>query len=115
MQYETIASAIISCCFHLSMDPHIQDELRKEIRDKITFPTATMSWKVLEEMPYLNGVCQETLRLYPPIPFTGREAVRETTVAGMKIPKPCSYALKLLTGVLKSGARQRTNFFPSDG
>ncbi|GLB23603.1 hypothetical protein AtubIFM61612_004198 [Aspergillus tubingensis] len=46
-----------------------------------------MSWKVLEEMPYLNGVCQETLRLYPPIPFTGREAVRETTVAGMKIPK----------------------------
>jgi cytochrome P450 len=38
-------------------------------------------------MPYLNGVCQEVLRLYPTVPATIREAVRDTTVAGTKVPK----------------------------
>lgn len=38
-------------------------------------------------MPYLNGVCQEVLRLYPTVPATIRQAMRDTTVAGVKIPK----------------------------
>lgn len=44
-------------------------------------------------MPYLNGVCQEVLRLYPTVPMTGREAIRETTIAGKKIPKGTTVAL----------------------
>jgi cytochrome P450 len=37
-------------------------------------------------MPYLNGVCNEVLRLYPTIPITARVAIRDTTVAGHFIP-----------------------------
>lgn len=49
-------------------------------------------------MPYLNGVCEETQRLFPTVPATIREAVRETTVAGVTIPKDtliliCPYAV----------------------
>lgn len=44
-------------------------------------------------MPYLNGVCQEALRLYPTVPMTGREAIRDTTIAGIKIPKDTTIAL----------------------
>lgn len=44
-------------------------------------------------MPYLNGVCQEVLRLYPTVPTTGREAVRNTTIAGVTIPKGTTVAL----------------------
>lgn len=46
----------------------------------------------------LNGVCQEVLRLYPTVPATIREAVRDTTVAGTRVPKGtrillCPYAI----------------------
>jgi cytochrome P450 len=37
-------------------------------------------------MPYLNGVCNEVLRLFPTIPVTARMAVRDTTVAGIVVP-----------------------------
>lgn len=38
-------------------------------------------------MPYLNGVCEETQRLFPTVPTTVRESIRQTTVAGWTIPK----------------------------
>ena len=44
-------------------------------------------------MPYLNGVCQEVLRLYPTVPMTGREAIRQTTIAGQIVPKGTTIAL----------------------
>lgn len=49
-------------------------------------------------MPLLNGVCQEVLRLYPTVPATVREAVRDTVVAGTLIPRGtritlCPYAI----------------------
>jgi cytochrome P450 len=37
-------------------------------------------------MPYLNGICNEVLRLFPTIPVTARMAIRDTTVAGVFIP-----------------------------
>lgn len=38
-------------------------------------------------MPYLNGVCNEVLRLFPTIPLTSRVSIRDTTVGGHPIPK----------------------------
>jgi cytochrome P450 len=48
-----------------------------------TFDVASL----LESMPYLNGVCNEVLRLFPTIPVTARVSIRNTTVAGHFIPK----------------------------
>lgn len=47
----------------------------------------------MESMPYLHGVCEETLRLYPTVPATVREAIRETTVAGHRIPAGTRFVL----------------------
>jgi cytochrome P450 len=49
-------------------------------------------------MPLLNGVCQEVLRLYPTVPVTIRESIRDSIVAGKRIPKGtrivlCPYAI----------------------
>lgn len=71
----------------------MQEKLRQEIRSTIPSPQASVSWQDLESMPYLNGVCQEVLRLYPTVPMTGREAIRDTTIAGIKIPKGTTIAL----------------------
>lgn len=38
-------------------------------------------------MPYLNAVCNETTRLYPTVPVTLRDAVRDTDICGQRVPK----------------------------
>ena len=37
-------------------------------------------------MPYLNGVCNEVLRLFPTIPVSARVAIRDSTIADQFIP-----------------------------
>jgi cytochrome P450 len=66
--------------------------LRAEIQKHIPDPRALSDHKMdvgalLESLPYLNGVCNEVLRLFPTIPVTSRMAVRDTTVAGHHLPK----------------------------
>ncbi|THC95055.1 hypothetical protein EYZ11_005450 [Aspergillus tanneri] len=91
--HETTAGALTWCCYHLSLNPDIQEKLRQEIRATIPSLSSPVTWQDLEGMPYLNGVCQEVLRLYPTVPMTGREAVRQTSIAGKVIPKGTTIAL----------------------
>ena len=42
---------------------------------------------LLESMPYLNGVCNEVLRLYPAVQVLARVALRDTTIANHFVPK----------------------------
>lgn len=42
---------------------------------------------MLEQLPYLNGIMHESLRLYPTVPITIREALRDTQVGDQFIPK----------------------------
>ena len=39
-----------------------------------------------ENLPLLNAVCNETLRLYPPVPMVIRKAVKKTNVGGHSVP-----------------------------
>lgn len=58
-------------------------------------PTANspITHDLLENMPYLNGVCEETVRLYPTVPVTVRESVKDTTIAGHRILKDTQFVL----------------------
>jgi cytochrome P450 len=90
--HETTSSALTWASYLLSKHPDIQDRLRTEIQQYIPDPGFLQSSNfdvasLLESMPYLNGVCNEVLRLYPTIPVTARLSVRDTTVAGAFIPK----------------------------
>lgn len=96
--HETTASALTWACYLLSLHQDVQRRLREEIRARIPSASSPITWNVLESLPLLNGVCQEVLRLYPTVPTTIREAVRDTTVAGTRIPKGthillCPYAI----------------------
>lgn len=42
---------------------------------------------MLKQLPYLNGVMQETLRLFPTVPLTMREALRDTQIGDQFVPK----------------------------
>ena len=46
-----------------------------------------MTSETIEKMPYLNNVCREVLRLFPPAAATMRVAVKDTTICGQYIPE----------------------------
>lgn len=90
--HETTSSALTWASHLLSKHPDIQDRLRSEIQQYIPNPQILSDPNfdvagLLEGMPYLNGVCNEVLRLYPTIPVTARLSIRDTTIAGVFIPK----------------------------
>ncbi|PLB48551.1 putative cytochrome P450 monooxygenase [Aspergillus steynii IBT 23096] len=96
--HETTASAFTWACYLLTLHPEIQDRLREEIRQRIRSGSHPITWSDLESMPLLNGVCQEVLRLYPTVPVTLRESIRDSTLAGKHVPKGtriilCPYAI----------------------
>ncbi|KAL4867836.1 hypothetical protein BDV12DRAFT_110981 [Aspergillus spectabilis] len=96
--HETTASALTWTCYLLTLHPEIQERLRAEVRAAIPSSTHPISHSDLENLPLLNGVCQEVLRLYPTVPATIRESVRDTTIAGRHVPKGtkvilCPYAI----------------------
>ena len=69
----------------------MQQKLRKEIENALpddveSMPAEELA-KTLEQLPYLNGIMHETLRLYPTVPLTMRQALRDTQIGDQIIPK----------------------------
>lgn len=71
----------------LGKHPKVQARLRQEIHEHISSLDNEVNDSLIDNMPYLHAVCQETLRLYAPVPVTLREAVHDTTIQGIPIPK----------------------------
>ena len=53
--------------------------------DALKDPTRQLA-SVLESLPWLNAICNETIRLFPAVPETRRVASRDTTLGGERIP-----------------------------
>ncbi|KAI0789862.1 cytochrome P450 [Abortiporus biennis] len=71
-----------SCILHqLAIHENAQIRLRKEIKAEIFKSiTGELSYDELMNLPYLDAVCRETLRLYPPVPFIGRRTQKPTVM-----------------------------------
>jgi cytochrome P450 len=87
--HETTATAMVWAIYMLCLHPEMQTRLRTEIRAKL--PSVEEDKEVtsfdIDHMIYLNAVCNEALRYYPPVPATVREAVHDTTILGHFVPK----------------------------
>lgn len=74
----------------LAQNPEVQKRLRSEIHRCVPSPIEPVSGddlaSILQSLPLLNGVCNETLRLYPAINIIYRNTVRSTLLAGNVIP-----------------------------
>ncbi|KAF5255867.1 hypothetical protein FOXYS1_13690 [Fusarium oxysporum] len=89
--HETTSSAITWACYLLTKHPEYQAKLREEVRnglpeDLAANPTVDLAG-ILELLPYLNGIMHETLRLYPTVPLTMRQAIRDTRIGDQFIPE----------------------------
>lgn len=88
--HETTATAMIWAVYALCRNPHYQTRLRDEIRSNlpsIEDASAPISAELLDRLPFLHAVCNEVLRLYPPVTLTLREAAKNTTIGDQYVPK----------------------------
>jgi cytochrome P450 len=87
--HETVASTMAWAMYSLCRNPEAQRKLREEVRERL--PSVDSGSGItsgdIESMPYLSAVCSEILRLYPPVPFTIRQPLQDTTIQGLPVPK----------------------------
>ena len=64
---DTTSNALARILHLLSMHPDVQERLRQEITDaRSANDNHDLSYDELIELPYLDAVCRETMRLYVP-------------------------------------------------
>ncbi|HEY9735545.1 MAG TPA: cytochrome P450 [Trichocoleus sp.] len=77
--HETTASAMVWMLYWIHYLPEVQQKLRAELAALGPQPDPM----AIVQLPYLNAVCQETLRIYPITPSTFVRVLREPmTLAG---------------------------------
>ncbi|KAL4246377.1 cytochrome P450 family protein [Abortiporus biennis] len=69
---DTTSGALTRILDLLAMHPDVQDKLRAEIKD--AHENGELTYDKLVDLPYLDAICRETLRLYPPVPSISRGA-----------------------------------------
>ncbi|KAF5641837.1 aat family amino acid transporter [Fusarium tjaetaba] len=82
--HETTASALFWTAYALSKDQKSQERLRSEI---LPLSADDKTAKSIDELPYLDNVIKEALRLYSPTLIIPWEALEDINIAGVRIPK----------------------------
>ncbi|OJT04914.1 hypothetical protein TRAPUB_4294 [Trametes pubescens] len=75
---DTTANALSRILHVLSQKPDIQERLRAEIIE--VRADDNLAYNDLVKLPYLEAVCRETMRLYPPAEFVVRRATKDITI-----------------------------------
>ncbi|KAI9696166.1 MAG: hypothetical protein M1820_008307 [Bogoriella megaspora] len=76
---DTTACTLSWCFYELSTHPSVVAKLRAEILDTVG-KHREPSYEDLKDMKYLKHVIDETLRLYPVVPFNVRVCMKDTTL-----------------------------------
>jgi cytochrome P450 len=83
--HETTALALTWAFMLLDRNPEARERLEAELHSTLGDRPPTP--EDVQALPYTQAVVNETLRLYPPAYITGREAVRDTRIGDVPIPK----------------------------
>ncbi len=99
--HETTALTMMWLFYLLARHPEVEAKMRAELDAALSDRLPTLA--DLEKMPYTDQVIQETLRLYPPVYVTLREADEDDTYEDFVIPKGTRMLLNI-RGVQRSPA-----------
>jgi cytochrome P450 len=82
---ETTALALSWTWYLLAGHPEVEAKLVAELRDLLGDRPLTV--EDVPRLKYTEAVMNESMRLHPPAYVLGREAIRDTTVGGHRVPK----------------------------
>ena len=81
--YETTAQALVWTLVLLAQHPDVAKRLRDEVMSAGTEPS--LAFGALDALPLLDGVVRESLRMFPPVPYTIRIATDDADVLGAAV------------------------------
>ncbi|KAH7882788.1 cytochrome P450 [Phlebopus sp. FC_14] len=76
---DTTSGALSRLLLTLAHHPDVQEKLREEIK-QARAEKGQLNYDDLVNLPYLDAVCRETLRLYPPVTQVGRNARKDAVL-----------------------------------
>jgi cytochrome P450 len=82
--HETTALTLSWAWYLLSKNPSSEARLYEELRDVLTGRLPSIA--DLGQLPYLRGVVNEALRLYPPAYILARTSIAPCTIGGYELP-----------------------------
>ncbi|TDL26691.1 cytochrome P450 monooxygenase pc-2 [Rickenella mellea] len=97
---DTTATTLTYAFYFLALHPHVLERLRGEILANVGH-SRRPTFDDIREMKYLRAVINETLRLFPPVPFNLRTSINATTLPALK-PGAKPFYIPALTNVTYS-------------
>lgn len=79
--HDTTTSAIAFCLYNLAKFPEVQQKAYEEVKNLHDHISQPMTQKDLNDLHYMELVIKETLRLYPSVPFYGREVQEDIEIS----------------------------------
>lgn len=77
---DTTASSLSWVFLELAKNPHVVTKLREEIKNQVGEGDMKPSYQDIKDMKYLTYIINETLRLYPVVPYNVRHALTDSTI-----------------------------------
>ncbi|KAF5313993.1 hypothetical protein D9611_006969 [Ephemerocybe angulata] len=74
---DTTSNALARIFDLLSQNPDIQNKVREEVTNAYEEHGEQLDYETVTALPWLDAVCRETLRVYPPVPTLGRHARKD--------------------------------------
>jgi len=76
---DTTAQLLGFACYEISKNPEKQSKLLEEIDATVN---ESLDFDSIKNLPYTKAVLDETLRLWPPVPFNNRTAIDDDILPG---------------------------------
>ena len=92
--YETTANALSYTFYLLATNPDAQQRLIDEIDEKCPKGTQ-ITTELISDLPYLDMVINESLRIYPPAYIVNRVTKNDIILNGISIPKNLTIAIPI--------------------